>query len=110
MSDERRPWWYSGDEEPAEPSAEPTPESTDARTDAPSSPGLDWTALISGAQRMVDWATTTVMAPHAEHGDPADHPDCVVCRTLVLVADRQGSGPTAEPTPVTPIEWIPIRD
>jgi hypothetical protein len=48
------------------------------------------------------------MAPHAEHADPAEHPDCMVCRTVTLVGDpiglmttgqrpAQGPGPETAP-------------
>ena len=113
MTDRSTPWWYSGDDNPEEPSApdadpQPAPES---ESHGSSLPGLgDLTGLLSGAARMVDWATTAVMAPHAEHTDPADHPQCIVCRTVTLVgdpiglmspgtADREpasGAGPAAE--------------
>ena len=53
-------------------------------------PSMDWMALVAGAARMVDWATERVMAPHAEHVDPAEHPDCMVCRTVTLVGDPIG--------------------
>jgi hypothetical protein len=138
--DRRAPWWYSGDdEEPPdeessgsgrvpEPAADPEPSAGDGE-DAPS---MDWTALVAGAARMVDWATERVMAPHAEHMDPADHPDCMVCRTVTLIgdpvglmtagqrapedegpaaADEGGAAPaprTAERPVAEPIRWIPI--
>lgn len=114
MSD-RTPWWYSGDDGPEpEPGPEPKPESEGT--------AMDWGALLSGAARMVDWATSTVMAPHAEHGDPAEHPQCVVCRTITLVGDPSGLLPTPaadddseslvedEPAPAPRISWIPIVD
>ena len=91
---------------------------------------MDWTALVAGAARMVDWATERVMAPHAEHADPAEHPECMVCRTVTLIgdpvglmgggqwspADREPAGSSvdeaaAEPDPgsrAQPIRWIPI--
>ncbi len=122
---ENRPWWYSGEDgEIAEPSAEPVDEpgaDADAEGDGPetgqdSGAGMDWTLLVAGAQRMVDWATEKVMAPHAEHEDPAEHPQCVVCRTLVLVGDSgdltatfaQGSDEEGA-REAAPIAWIPIR-
>lgn len=75
---ERQPWWYSGDEAGEE-------DETRAEDSSSSSvPALDWMALLSGAQKVVDWATDRVLAPHSEHGDPHDHPDCMVCRTLVM--------------------------
>ncbi|MDI1288986.1 MAG: hypothetical protein PSX37_03420, partial [bacterium] len=63
MSEPGTPWWYSGGGE--EPESKP---------DGPSLPNLDWSSLASGAQRLVDWATDKVMAPHAEHSDPREHP------------------------------------
>ncbi len=92
---------------------------------------MDWTALVAGAARMVDWATERVMAPHAEHVDPAEHPECMVCRTVALIGDpvglmSGGSGPrrgrrhrggrrrvrSTRAGPVRPvrqsIRWIPI--
>ena len=73
---------------------------------------MDWSALMMGAQRMVDWASEKVMAPHADHGDASAHPDCMVCRTLLLVgnADRGPAGAPADPPDAPePIRWIPIR-
>lgn len=105
MSPAGRPWWYSGDEDDAvasvEADAEPDsePQSAEPQADEPPSgegSGIEWTALLMGAQRMVDWATERVMAPHAEHDVPADHPQCVVCRTMVLIGE--GRSPVAEET------------
>lgn len=127
MSDERpTPWWYSGGEERSTPGGDEEP--ADAG-DGDSSRGLgDWTALLSGAARVVDWATSTVMAPHADHTDPHEHPQCVVCRTITLVGDPgglmgsggSGGGSAADapatgtatdaPLPAPAIQWIPIAD
>lgn len=137
----RAPWWYSGeDEQPEheqpqappsvpelrpEPAGEATPESEPEGTAST----MDWTALVAGAAKMVDWATERVMAPHAEHTDPAEHPECMVCRTVTLIGDpvglmgggsRPAEGTDAEsadveasaaPVPAPgaqPIRWIPI--
>ncbi|MDP1876099.1 MAG: hypothetical protein Q8M17_00870 [Actinomycetota bacterium] len=87
------PWWYSGDEEPVEPTRD----------------SLDWSALAAGAQRLVEWATERVVAPHAEHDDPREHPDCVMCRALALMADRPGTASTTRSaTAPDGIAWIPI--
>jgi hypothetical protein len=121
----RRPWWYSGDDQPSDEQPNPDEQPTAAGTDgAAPTAGVDWSILMAGAQRMVDWATDKVMAPHAEHDDPSEHPQCMVCRTIVLVGDSSGRGPgPAEPAdPEAPaattatdgapeaIRWIPIRD
>lgn len=94
MNGGQAPWWYSGDDEPGttEPAAEPTGEP------GQSQPGLDWTVLAAGAQRLVDWATERVVAPHAEHDDPREHPQCVVCRAMVVIGDRGAAfGGTSAP-------------
>ena len=125
----RRPWWYSGGPEgdgaetagsEAERIDEPGAGHDDENStnaDGESAAGMDWTLLVAGAQRMVDWATERVMAPHAEHGDPAEHPQCVVCRTIVLVGDAGGMGVPGPDDDVAesnggpaPIVWIPIRE
>ena len=130
-----RPWWYSGDDDVPgddvpgdevssdEVSGDGAPGDGAPGDGAPgetppeaagTSSGLDWLSLLSSAQRMVDWAAEKVMTPHADHDDPAQYPDCVVCRTLVLIGPSSpGTGPVPDPEPphqVDPIEWIPIRD
>lgn len=108
----RTPWWYSGDEPEPQPGGqpEPGPEPGPEPSGGDEQPAaIDWSALITGAARMVDWATSTVMAPHAEHVDPEQHPDCVVCRTLTLVGDPTPP-PVEGPAPAEPITWIPFRD
>jgi hypothetical protein len=69
--------------------------------------------LVTGAQRMMDWATEKVLAPHAEHEDPSQHPDCMVCRAVSLVGSASGgpeAAPAEVPDPPRGITWIPIRD
>jgi hypothetical protein len=139
----KTPWWYSGEGDDGEIVAETpsSPEAYSPQTPDDASPGAsaeneesaggarDWTALVMGAQRIVDWATERVMAPHAEHQDPAEHPDCVVCRTMAVLGDvglrspapvyedaeaeqdvndvsSPGEGAARRPDV---IQWIPIR-
>lgn len=100
MSEPGTPWWYSG--------AGDEPES---KPDGPGLVNLDWSALATGAQRLVDWATEKVMAPHAEHSDPREHPQCVVCRTMLLIGERPSAATddaSATAPPAQRIEWIPI--
>jgi hypothetical protein len=132
----RRPWWYSGDDE--EPLASdaagpgtPAPDEAPGAATGEGSGGVDWTALVVGAQRVVEWATERVMAPHADHADPSDHPECVVCRTMVVLGEPGSAPPpptgapsrtaqegdagdaaewAAMPAAVEQIQWIPIRD
>ncbi|MDO8307130.1 MAG: hypothetical protein Q7V58_02085 [Actinomycetota bacterium] len=109
------PWWYSGDEgvgEPPSAAAAPEDPAAAAPADRPVEPArdsLDWSALAAGAQRLVEWATERVVAPHAEHDDPREHPDCVMCRALALMADRPGTASsTRSETVPDGIAWIPI--
>ncbi len=106
MSEPGTPWWYSGTG-----SEDSDDGQSEKKADGPSLPNLDWTALASGAQRLVDWATEKVMAPHAEHSDPREHPQCVVCRTMLLIGERPSAATDddASAAPPSPrIEWIPI--
>ncbi|MCX6432924.1 MAG: hypothetical protein NTX29_09070 [Actinobacteria bacterium] len=106
----RRPWWYSGDDG-AEPAVGEAPAPAPA-TESTAGASMDWSSLMAGAQRMVDWATEKVMAPHADHADPAAHPECMVCRTLLLVGESgpaPSGAPDAPATSAEPIRWIPIR-
>ena len=107
---QRTPWWYSGDQPDDAPSLD---DPTDSSRE---SSGTDWMSLLSGAQRVVDWAAERVMAPHAGHADPAAHPDCLVCRSMLLVGERflgpfGGERREMPPRHRPPeIVWIPIRD
>jgi len=109
---ERLPWWFSGGEEPVEPASEPSPEP--ASGPSPDS-AIDWSSLATGAQRLVDWATDRVMAPHAEHRDPSAYPDCMVCRAMLLFRETGSAGAATAPDagPSAPVRsrdivWIPI--
>jgi hypothetical protein len=118
---EHTPWWYSGgdDDPPVETPSAPEPSGVGDEPADPAGGGTDWLGLLTGAQRMVDWATERVMAPHAEHADPRDHPQCVICRTLVLLgetAPQAGADPSSGQTGAAQIaaygviEWIPVRE
>jgi hypothetical protein len=116
------PWWYSGDESGSDDGlgreeGQQADETTSAESQ-PAASGTDWSALVLGAQRMVDWATERVMAPHAEHADPRENPTCVVCRTMVLLGEvpvdstdggDAGLDGVTDPSDRT-IHWIPVRD
>ncbi len=111
------PWWYSGDEDPRGDGADDGAAHRES-SDGGSRGGLDLMGVLSGAARMVDWAASAVVEPHAEHRHPAEHPDCMICRTLVLLQDRTGmTAPTSSspvpadpPGEAEPIRWIPVVD
>lgn len=126
MADPGNPWWYSGSEDDS-PQTPPNKQSGQSRDDEQRDQSrddeqstIDWTGMIAGAARMVDWARGAVLDPHAEHADPAAHPDCLICRTLVVVSDQVGMSPAGDvrsggpdredgPEPA-PIRWITLRD
>lgn len=108
MSSEK-PWWFSGDEPegaqpdaggPAErkqPASEqpastpewPEPEQTRPEQTRPeqtgrSGPGI--ADVIAGVGTLVSWARERVIDPHLEHENPAEHPDCVICRGMTAVS------------------------
>lgn len=88
------PWWYSADEESA------GEESVGKESvDDPQSKPIDVWAILGSVQRLATWAqhitAEQVLAPHAEHGDPALHPTCVICRTMSVLADVRGFRPGA---------------
>jgi len=64
---------------------------------------------MSMASTVVEWAADRVMAPHAEHGNPAEHPQCLICRATTLLAP---GAPTARESrgPAPDIAWIDIVD
>lgn len=106
----QQPWWYSGADRPGadrsgsdRPGAEESPP-PDA---AAGGPGLG--DLVSMASTLVDWATDRVMAPHADHADPAAHPQCLICRATRVLGAATASG-GAEPRVGREIRWIEIDD
>lgn len=81
------PWWFSGDE----------------ATREQERPAFDFSALGATAQALFDLARNVLVAPHATHADPAEHPDCLLCRASSVVGD----GPKPVRDVVAP-EWIAI--
>lgn len=92
MSDD--PWWFSAGEE--------------AKTRTPGASPLDLGALATGATQMVEWARALLVAPHAEHADPREHPQCLLCQAQRFIGE-----PASHSAPDQPgrrvIEWIEIE-
>ena len=70
---------------------------------------------------LVGWAADRVLAPHAEHDDPREHPSCLLCRAqrfmgegsdAVDVPASQPSNDAAESVTRAPgvIQWLSIDD
>ena len=102
MADRSTPWWFSGD------SAAGESTSGDASNSSGSADsGMSLGSLIAGAQQLFDWASELVLAPHADHSDPREHPDCLVCKGTALVQGVR-SEPSA-PRVAREISWIPVE-
>ena len=99
MADRTTPWWFSGDSAAGESASADAPKSSGS-TDS----GMSLGSLIAGAQQLFDWASELVLAPHADHSDPREHPDCLICKGTSLV-QGVGSEPAAPRAPRS-ISWI----
>lgn len=102
MADRATPWWFSGDSsagEPADSGSSAAPGTADS--------GMSLGSLIAGAQQLFDWASELVLAPHADHSDPREHPDCLVCKGTALVQGVRSEPST--PRPSREISWIPVE-
>lgn len=68
---------------------------------------LDAQGLVAGVGQAMAWARDAVVAPHASHTDPAEHPECVICKGMSVV--QGANGQSAEtPAASTPIRWVPV--
>ena len=88
-----QPWWFSGDEAP-----------DGARG---SGGGVDFGALAMGASQVVEWARSLIVAPHAEHDDPREHPQCLICQATRLIGTP--ADPSSEPSPSRRVQWIDVE-
>ena len=88
-----QPWWFSGDE---------------TTEHAPGSGGgVDFGALATGASQVVEWARSLIVAPHAEHDDPREHPQCLICQATRLIGTP--ADPSSEPSPSRRVQWIDVE-
>lgn len=88
-----QPWWFSAHETPDEP-----------RT---SGGGVDFGALATGASQIVEWARSLIVAPHADHVDPRDHPQCLICQAMRVMGAP--SDASSVPPPPRHVEWIDVE-
>jgi len=93
---ERPPWWLSGDDSANEKPASDPGEGT-------SEP--NWTSLLGSLGSLAgEWWAASGAGDHGNHGAPAEHPECIVCRALVTV-----SAPDEQPKVLPAVRWLPIR-
>lgn len=102
MADSTTPWWFSGDGADREPA-----DNSSSRSAGTPDSGMSLGSLIAGAQQLFDWASELVLAPHADHADPSEHPDCLVCKGTALVQGVRSE--PATPRPEREISWIPVE-
>lgn len=75
------PWWFSG------PAAAP---GSEGAADQSARGGFSLSFLAAGAQQIVDMAKQALLVPHAEHDDPSEHGECIVCRGLLALGEVGG--------------------
>lgn len=72
-------------------------------------PGLGAFANLGQLAPLAGWAREaldTLIAPHSAHGDPAEHPECPLCRGIAIVQAAIGESGTRPPEPE--ITWVPV--
>jgi hypothetical protein len=102
MTDRSTPWWFSGDASAQQPSSDDPPKPSGS-----SDSGMSLGSLIAGAQQLFDWASELVLAPHADHDDPREHPECLVCKGTALVQGVRSE--PASPRVGREITWISVE-
>jgi len=89
-------WWFdqhaARTKVPAADSAQAGPSESDAQDSSSSAGGINVGALLTGAQQLMEWASELVLAPHADHADPAEHPECLMCKGQSLIASPAVQG------------------
>lgn len=88
-----QPWWFSG-EDGSDGSQRPAG-------------GVDFGALATGATQVVEWARSLIVAPHADHVDPHDHPQCLICQATRIMGPS--AAPGSSPPPARHVEWIEVE-
>ncbi len=88
------PWWFTGSTDDTAPAG--------GRGGGP-----DLSSLAAGAMQLVELARSALLAPHAGHADPAEHPDCLLCRATLAFSERS---PQAGPRPDREaIVWLELE-
>jgi hypothetical protein len=90
------PWWFSDS-------------GSDEDSNGPSQPAPDegWLSLLGSLSSLASqWWATSQTGEHDQHENPADHPDCLVCRARsslsVVLAE-----PDVQELPA--VRWLPVR-
>ncbi|MDO9486415.1 MAG: hypothetical protein Q7K25_10195 [Actinomycetota bacterium] len=90
------PWWLS--------------EGESESRGLPGARGFDLGGIASGAQQVLEWARESLITTHQGHVNPADYPQCFMCRAVQLLHPAAGAPVETEEEE---FEWInldPPRD
>ena len=97
------PWWFTGT----------MPDTASAGAgDRTTGGGFSLSFLASGAQQLVDMAKQAIVVPHADHDDPEQHGDCIICRGQLALGEvrRRPNAPddevATEAKSTSTVEWI----
>jgi len=92
-----RPWWLSSG-------------SGDAGGKANSEDfGASWdmTSMLGMVSSLAgQWWASSGASDHAAHDDPAEHPECIVCKGLLALGSATRP---PEPEVLPTVRWLPIR-
>jgi len=97
------PWWFTG--------TMPDDASSGARDRTPGG-GFSLSFFASGARQIVDMAKQAIVVPHADHDDPKQHGDCIICRGQLAFGEirRPSNAPdvdvVTETNSESTVEWI----
>jgi hypothetical protein len=92
-----RPWWLSSE----------TGDANRSQNAGDTGASWDMTSMLGMVSSLAgQWWASSGASEHATHDDPAEHPDCVVCKGLLMLGSA-----TRPPDPdVLPaVRWLPIR-
>lgn len=95
---ERPPWWLSGNDDSGSGSAGESSQGPNSSWDVASMLGM--VTSMAG-----QWWAASGASDHPDHGDPSEHPDCVMCKGLLML----GSATTAPAAELPTVRWLPIR-
>jgi len=104
---ERPPWWLSQSD------GDDASDPTDPGSSSTAGGGFAdmWSLLGTFGNVAGEWLAASGAGDHAEHGDPSEHPECMVCKVLVGV--QTVAQPSSAPTTARPLartRWLSVRD
>lgn len=93
----RSPWWFSEGE-------------SESKGFDLGAKGFDLGGLASGAHQVLEWARESLITTHQGHVNPADYPQCFMCRAVLLLHPATGTEMVTEEEGFAWIELDPPRD